>query len=48
MRIICAAAAFLSQLKSGRTSAPRLPQARAHKPRLDIRQPHVVGPNIAR
>jgi hypothetical protein len=36
----------LFQLKSGRTSAPRLPQAVHVEARLDVRQPEIVGPPI--
>jgi hypothetical protein len=37
---------FRPQLKAGRTSAPRLPQAFADEARLDIGQPHVIGPAV--
>ena len=38
---------FLFQLKSGRTSAPRLPQCLAGKAKLNIGQLDIIGPGIA-
>jgi len=38
---------FVLQLKSGRTSSPRLAVGLAHKARLDIGQPEIIGPGIA-
>ena len=37
---------FLFQLKSGLTSAPRLPHCSANKARLDIAQPDIIRPLV--